>query len=59
MEFVEHREISDSDITLELRRERLLVGLALSEDDLNAMAPDQRILVEDIISKVIEVRAAA
>lgn len=59
MEFVEHREISDSDITLELRRERLLVELALSEDDLNAMAPDQRILVEDIISKVIEVRAAA
>ena len=49
-------EIADKEIVQELRRERLLLELALSEDDLTEMGSSQRALVEDIISKVLKAR---
>lgn len=56
MEYMEISEITDSEIAQELRRERLLLELALTEEDLAEMGSDQRALVEDIISKVLKVR---
>jgi hypothetical protein len=56
MEFMELDEITDKEIVQELRRERLLLELALSEDDLTEMGSSQRALVEDIISKVLKAR---
>lgn len=56
MEYMEISEITDSEIAQELRRERLLLELALTEEDLTEMGSDQRALVEDIISKVLKVR---
>lgn len=57
MEFMELSELTDSEIAKELRRERLLLELALTEEDLTEMGYDQRALVEDIISKVLNARA--
>lgn len=56
---MELSESSDKEIEQELRRERLLLELALTEEDLIAMGSDQRALVEDIISKVLKVRENA
>lgn len=56
MEFMELNEITDKEIAEELRRERLLLELALSEDDLTEMGSSQRALVEDIIKKVLKAR---
>lgn len=56
MKFMELDEITDKEIVQELRRERLLLELALSEDDLTEMGSSQRALVEDIISKVLKAR---
>lgn len=56
MEFMELNELTDKEIAEELRRERLLLELALTEDDLIAMGSSQRALVEDIISKVLKAR---
>lgn len=57
MEFMELTEITDKEIAQELRRERLLLELALTEEDLTEMGYDQRALVEDIITKVLKARA--
>ncbi len=57
MEFMELTDISDKVIAQELRRERLLLELALTEEDLTEMGYDQRALVEDIITKVLKARA--
>jgi len=57
MEFMELTEITDSEIVQELRRERLLLELALTEVELTEMGSDQRALVEDIIDKVLKARA--
>lgn len=56
MEFMELNEITDKEIAEELRHERLLLELALSEEDLAEMGSSQRALVEDIISKVLKAR---
>lgn len=56
MEFMELSKISDNEIAQELRRERLLLELALTEEDLTEMGSDQRALVEDIIIKVLKAR---
>ena len=57
MEFMELTDISDKVIAQELRRERLLLELALTEEDLTEMGYDQRALVEDIITKGLKARA--
>ena len=57
MEFMELTDISDKVIAQELRRERLLLELALTDEDLTEMGYDQRALVEDIITKVLKARA--
>ena len=57
MEFMELTDISDKVIAQELRRERLLLELALTEEDLTEMGYDQRALVEDIFTKVLKARA--
>jgi len=57
MEFMELTDISDKVIAQELRREILLLELALTEEDLTEMGYDQRALVEDIITKVLKARA--
>ncbi|MDA8638079.1 hypothetical protein N9L49_05660 [Rhodospirillales bacterium] len=54
---MELTDISDKVIAQELRRERLLLELALTEEDLTEMGYDQRALVEDIITKVLKARA--
>ena len=56
MKYMELSELNDSEIAQELRRERLLLELALTEDDLTEMGYDQRSLVEDIITKVLMAR---
>lgn len=56
MEFMELNELTDKEIAEELRRERLLLELALTEGDLIEMGSSQRALVEDIISKVLKAR---
>lgn len=56
MEVMELSEVSDKEIVQELRRERLLLELALTEEDLTEMGYDQRTLVEDIITKVLKAR---
>lgn len=56
MELMELNEITDKEIADELRRERLLLELALSEEDLAEMGSSQRALVEDIIYKVLKAR---
>lgn len=53
---MELTKISDKEIVQELRRERLLLELALTEEDLTEMGYDQRALVEGIISKVLRAR---
>ena len=55
MELMEITEITDAEIVAEMRRERLLLELALTEEDLSEMESDQRALVEDIITKVLKV----
>lgn len=59
MELMDVSELTESELASEIRREQLLIELALTEDDLSLMGPEQRELVEEIISKVLKVREDA